>query len=248
MELNWSTFILEIINFLILVWVLKHFFYKPVLNIIARRKAAIEQTLDNAKDLHESAETKRKQYEHRLKDWEHERQQARDDLKSEIDKERIQLTQELRKSLEEEREKKLVSEQRRLQTAIDKAEEAALIHGAQFASRLLESVAGPELESRLIDLVIDDLKHLPPERINQLQASWGEISKEIRIVSAYTLPDSQRENLEKSLSDVSQQTLSFHYEQDSQLLAGLSISIGAWNLGANLRDELKSFVELTHES
>ena len=37
MQLNWSTFVLEIINFLILVWVLKRFLYKPVLAAIAQR-------------------------------------------------------------------------------------------------------------------------------------------------------------------------------------------------------------------
>jgi len=42
MELNWSTFLLEIINFLILVWILKHFFYKPILDVIAHRRADIE--------------------------------------------------------------------------------------------------------------------------------------------------------------------------------------------------------------
>jgi F-type H+-transporting ATPase subunit b len=247
-ELNWSTFVLEIINFLILVWILKRFFYKPVLNIIARRKAGIEQTLTDAKALHEDAESLREQYEHRLRDWEREKQQARDALKTEIDKERVQLTQKLHTSLEQEREKTRVSEQHRLQSAIDKAEETALVHGAQFASRLLESVAGPEVETRLVEIVIDELKRLPQQRVDQLRSSWGETAKEIRVSSAYPLSDVQREKFEKTLNDVTQQSLSFHYEQDSQLLAGLSVNIGAWTLGTNLRDELKSFTELAHES
>jgi F-type H+-transporting ATPase subunit b len=36
------------------------------------------------------------------------------------------------------------------------------------------------------------------------------------------------------------------FEQDAALLAGLRIRIGAWVLGANLRDELQGFVELAH--
>ena len=42
MEVDWTTFALEIINFLILVWILKRFFYHPVLDIIARRRICIE--------------------------------------------------------------------------------------------------------------------------------------------------------------------------------------------------------------
>ena len=55
LELNWSTLLLEIINFLILVWILKHFFYKPVLAVIARRRS-IEESLNDANTLHEDAE------------------------------------------------------------------------------------------------------------------------------------------------------------------------------------------------
>ena len=51
MELNWSTFILEIINFLVLIWILKRFLYKPVLDVIARRRAGIEKTLSDAREM-----------------------------------------------------------------------------------------------------------------------------------------------------------------------------------------------------
>jgi F-type H+-transporting ATPase subunit b len=37
------------------------------------------------------------------------------------------------------------------------------------------------------------------------------------------------------------------FEQDSELMAGVRISIGAWVLGANLRDELEGFSALAHE-
>ena len=39
MELDWTTFILEIINFLVLVWILHRFLYQPVMNVIAQRRA-----------------------------------------------------------------------------------------------------------------------------------------------------------------------------------------------------------------
>ncbi len=85
MELSWSTFVLELINFLVLVWILKRFLYKPILEVIARRKAGIEQVRAEAEDLHASAEQLRQQYEGRLAAWNRERQQARDDLKRELE-------------------------------------------------------------------------------------------------------------------------------------------------------------------
>jgi F-type H+-transporting ATPase subunit b len=247
-ELNWSTFILEIINFLVLVWILKHFFYKPVLNIIARRKADIDKTLTQAKDLHTKAETLRHQYEHRLQDWEQEKQVARDELRTEVDQERSRLMQGLHQSIEQERKKIEVSNQQRLQATINKAEEMALTHSAQFAARLLETISGPEVEDHLLTLLIDNLKQLPTGRLDMLRASWGEAPSEIQIVSAYPLSEKQRQSLEQTLKDITQLTLPFQYKQDKALLAGLRISIGAWVLGINLQDELKGFVELAHGS
>ena len=91
MELNWSTFILEIINFVILVWLLKHFFYKPVMNIIEKRKQNIEDTLAKAETVRTDAESLKSQYENRLEDWEKEKAAARLELHKDIEKERKQV-------------------------------------------------------------------------------------------------------------------------------------------------------------
>lgn len=248
MELNWSTFVLEIINFLILVWILKRFLYKPVLDVIARRRAGIEQTLAEAKTLHANAKALQDQYEHRLQDWEQERQQSRDSLQTDIETERTRLMEEVRRSLDQEQEKARVSEQRRLQLSTNKAEETALMQGAQFATQLLTSAVGPELEDRLLKLLIDDLGRLSSKRLAQLRGNLGETPSEIRIASAYPLTETQRQTLEQALKDTTQLNLPFRYEQDDALLAGLHISIGTWVLGINVRDELKGFADLAHGS
>ena len=37
------------------------------------------------------------------------------------------------------------------------------------------------------------------------------------------------------------------YQQDSELLAGVRIMVGAWVLGANIHDELQGFSELSQQ-
>ena len=74
MEFNLSTFVLEIINFLILIWILQRLFYKPVLAVIARRKQHIDKTLAEAQKLQEQAEQLRQRYENRQNQWEREKQ------------------------------------------------------------------------------------------------------------------------------------------------------------------------------
>ena len=248
MELNWSTFLLEIINFLVLVWILKHFFYKPVLNVIARRRRSIEKSLNDAQALHEDAEVLRAKYENRLAEWEKERQAEHTSLDKEIETERARRIEALQTSLAEEQEKARVIEQRRLEANRRHIEETALALGAQFSARLLSVAAGPELEQRLLDLLLKEITSLSPERLGTLRAAAGKTADRILVTSAYTLDDDTRLSLERTLGSVLAVTTPFHYEQDKDLLAGLRVTMGAWVLRANLRDELKGFCELAHET
>ena len=77
MEIDWTTFVLEVINFLVLVWILRRYLYRPVLNTLAARKAGIERVLAEAKEAEERASALKGQFESRLADWEQEKAAAR---------------------------------------------------------------------------------------------------------------------------------------------------------------------------
>jgi len=244
MELSWSTFLLEIINFLVLVWILQRFLYKPLMDVIARRRAGIEQTLADAKALHEEAEELKQEYGGRLTDWNRERQQVREDLNREINAERTRRKAELQSTLDQQREKARLADERRRADEVRAIEEKALRQGAGFAARLLKQGAGPDTEARLVALVLSGLSQLPAERIKALSSYLDKQHGAITVTSAFALTDQQRKSLEMALVAISGPDAEIRFEQDQELLAGLSIVIGAWVLGTNLRDELAGFVEL----
>lgn len=246
MEMSWSTFVLEIVNFLVLVWILKRFLYKPVLDVIARRRAGIEKTLSEAAAQREEAEGLQKRYEGRLADWDRERQKTQSELAQDIEAERSRRLEELRATLEQERDKAQQAEQRRVADERRKNEETALLQGARFATRLLEQAAGPETEIRLVDLALTGLAELPRERVDALRNNHAGALQEVVVSSAYPLADGQRERLSQALTGLAGDDASVRFDQDESLLAGLRITIGAWVLAANLRDELQGFAELAH--
>lgn len=246
MELNWSTVVLEILNFLILVWILKRFLYQPVLDMIARRRAGIEKTLADAEARHAEAVSLQEQYEGRLAEWNKERQQARETLSRELEAERSRKLAELHTDLEQEQEKARVAGVRRQADAVRRLEETALLQGTRFTTRLLQAASGPELEARLVDLAIKGLTELPAERVSALRNSYGKPLGSVRVASAFPLADDQRQRLGQALASIAGEEIPQHFEQDSALLAGVRISIGAWVLGVNLQDELKGFMELAH--
>jgi len=244
MELNWSTFILEIINFLVLVWILKRFLYKPVLEVIARRRAGIEKTLATARALHDDARKLQEQYEGRLAAWEKERQQARNALAGELEIERARRMTELQDTLEQVQQQARVAEARRREDTVQRLEEAALGQGARFATRLLEQAAGPDIENRLVDLAIGELGRLPADQTATLREGAGRPPEAILVSSAFPIDQDRKQRLGQTLAGITGTQIPLRFEQDAELLAGVRITFGAWVLGANLRDELEGFTEL----
>ena len=247
MEFNLSTFIFEIINFLILIWILQRLFYKPLLETIAKRKQFIDQSLSDAKNLQQQAEQLRSLYENRQKLWEQEKQSVISTLNQQLEIERKAHLDRLSTDLEKERQKAnvLLSKQRReFQEQIEKQ---ALRNGAKFAGMLLQQSAGPELEARLFILLMDNLTVLP-EACKQCLCLLGtKKSVPIRITTAYPLAVEMRQQLEQKLGALINSQINFQYHQDESLIAGLRMDIGAWVLNANLQHELTGFAEIANE-
>lgn len=248
MELNWSTFVLEIINFLVLVWILKRFLYQPVLAVVAKRRAGIEQSLKEAQSARAQAGELQEQYENRLAAWEREKQAARETLRHEIDTERTRLLDGLKASLEQERERARVADERRLGDALHRNEQAALRQGAEFAARLVSRLAGPDLEARLLALVLEELEELAPERREALRETVAGKNRVIVVASAYPIDAKRRADLKAALVAVFGESAEPAFQQDPSLIAGLRIVSGPWSMQANLQDELKSFAESAYES
>lgn len=247
MELNWSTFLLEILNFLVLMWILKRFLYAPVLETIAKRRAGIDQELRAAQAMKAEAEALQAQYESRLDEWNAERDAARESLRRDVAEERKRLLACVEQELEREREKARVLEDKRRSDALRKYQEQALEQGSRFAARLLAELTGPELEARLFELALRQLDALPEERLNAIRQACEESPEEAEAATAYLLEPARRKRLADKLGEVSGIPVACRFSEDPTLLAGLRVTLGPWVFQANLQDELKSFTASAHE-
>ena len=243
MGLDWSTFLLEVINFLILVWILKRFLYAPVKAAIERRQKRVKDVLAQAEARRAEADRMRADYEARMQDWERERAKARLDLDQEMTAERARRVQEMEQEIGCRRERAEILDERRHQEAEHRNQDAALALAADFGSKLLSRVAGPALETRLVEMVLEDLASLTEDHRQVLAAAAREGATGVRVRSAYSLRDSQRAALEAALRKAAEAEVSCDFGEDPALIAGLRIDAGPLVMRANLRDELRFFAE-----
>jgi len=247
MELNWSTFLLEILNFAVLVWILRHFLYRPVQETMARRKAKVDEVMASAEAIQAEAEGLKVRYEHRLEEWEGEKEASREALRHELKEERERALGRLRDELTRESEKQRVVEARQRDDRLRNDQAFCLQQGARFVSRLLSALASPELEARLLQQVCEQLESLPPQQMDILRQALQNRQEPVGVQSAYPLTPTQREQLVAKFTAISEGPPACSFSEDASLLAGVRIIAGPWVLHANLADELKGFAESFHD-
>ncbi len=247
MELDWTTFLLEVINFLILVWLLKRFLYQPVLEVIGNRRQRIQAELQQAATTQDQAKQFKEQYETRLVDWEQEKRAAMEALTQEIARERERRLTKVDDELEQQRLKHLVRDQQQQALWRSQAEAGALQLGSAFAARLLRELASPDVDKRLRQLFIHQLEALPQSELARLKAGWQGSHSAVEVLSAAPLgtdeQDSIRQALERAFGPGNG---TWQFNTDEDLAAGLRVSVGGWILQANLQDELRFFSEAAH--
>jgi F-type H+-transporting ATPase subunit b len=245
MQYDWTTFVLEIINFLVLVWLLKHFLYRPVMGAIARRQASVEQSIAEAQTREQEARALKTEYENRLVSWEAEKQKAGAALQAELEAEHGRRIYALDAEIQTERARRQALAEHQEEERRRAAEEEAVVQGGRFVARLLARLASPEIDARLADLFIEDLQRLPEAQRQALRTALTEDSgPAIRVMSAFPLAEERQGAIRRALAELAGRDLPCAFAVDGSLLAGVQASLGSWVLSADLRDELRFFTEV----
>src|SRR5690625_3623681 len=96
MKIDWFTVIAQIVNFLILVWLLKRFLYKPVLNAIDEREKKIASQLEDAAMKKAEAIKEQELFRQKNEEFDRDRTSKMDEVYARANSEKQRLFQEVR--------------------------------------------------------------------------------------------------------------------------------------------------------
>lgn len=244
MKFSWLTFILEIINFLVLLWILKHFFYTPVRKIIIARQQSIQKNLDEAHAAQQRAEELQNKYKNRISDWEKEKEDKEIKLRQALQAEKTQQLDDLKSSLDAEKEKFAAQNKHQQEILMEQKEKDALSKSLRFITQLLKQFADENLESKIINFFVQEIKHLHPNRIDEIKKAISVDEIEVAIKSAFPLSDEQKNQICQALQETFAITKSkCSFSQQNDLISGVQIQIASMTLNANLKEELQLFAE-----
>jgi ATP synthase F0 subunit b len=236
MNFSWWTFALQAVNFLILIWLLRRFLFKPVTAIVARRKEEI------ARGMTEAAAEKQKALDLQ-RDLQAQRAGIETERRNAIEEQRAQLATESKKLIDEAR---VEAEKIRQQAAARLTEERAAAAQELFsqtidlavnlAERLLRELTFPSIEHVFMTRVLDYLDCLPASERAALVSHLDE--SPLVVTTAHPLDATEeaqwREQLVKQVGGAA----GIEFKTDPALIAGAEIALPNAILRFNWRDAL----------
>lgn len=249
MQLDGFTLIAQIVNFLILVYLLKRFLYRPILDAMDKREAAIAARLQDATSREQKAAAAAANYQARLASLEAAREQKLAQARQEADAEYATQMERVRRDVEQTRQawhKELTQEKAQylheLRTRLGQSV-------CSLARRALEDLADAELEERLLTVLLKRLRDLTPEQHKLLAAGCAEEGASITVTSAFAMTPGQQNRIGAVLNAILDKEISIQFVQDGALHCGIVLTTPqqeiAWSLSdyfEQLNDELGTLV------
>lgn len=239
MTIDWFTVAAQLLNFIILVWLMKRFLYQPILSAIDAREQVIAGKLDDAEKKHAAAAKEQEDFRQKNESFDQQRSALLKTATDEVAAERERLLQDVRQDEEEAQAKR--SEAVRLQV---KNLHDRLVHLMQqevfaIARKTLSDLAATSLEAAMSAAFIHRVRNLDDSAKSTIAAALANASEAATVRSAFAIPERQRADIQTALKETFSADIALRYEVDPTTISGIEFSTNGqrvtWSIAAYLR-------------
>ncbi len=251
MLLDGFTVVAQMINFIILVVVLKTFLYKPITTVMIQRKAQIQQQLDQAAAQMEQAQQEKLHFQQKQHGLDQHRAELLANIQADIDTYKHQLLAEAKADVEATRQKwqqGLIEEQRRLAQTMQHHIGRVL---TQTVQDILVDLTNSQMEYQLAAVFLDQLHHLPKADRCRIQATLAHsVNPSATVTTSFALPPELRQTLTQQIQLHLGAAISIQFHQVEQEACSIELQIAGYRLSwglapyvAALQTQLKRALE-----
>lgn len=240
MLIDWFTVIAQVVNFLILVWLLKRFLYRPILNAIDARENRIASELADAETKKTEAIKERDEYQHKIEEFDKERAANMDQMTGEVASERQRLLDAVRQEtsdLRARQQEAMKSEQRSLSRELTQRAREEVF---SIARKTLADLAGTTLEERMIDVFLRRLQGLGDDDMAELESGFNTSDGPLFVRTAFDLSPEYLSVIETAIKDTFGKEREVQFETAPDLVSGIELSMNGQRVGWSIADYLGS--------
>ncbi len=215
MLFDWFTFTAQIVNFLILIYLLWRFLYKPITQTMDQRQQQLETRWQEAQKQREEAKAEADSYRRQRQEWEEQRAEAMARAREEAEAQRKMLIRQARQEVNQIEAEWRASLRRQQSDFLEQLRQQVGEQTYDLARRTLRDVVDVEIEQRAIAIFIERLRNLPQPKRDEITYSQERSRSPILIRSSFELSQQQQEKL---LNTLQQQ---FAIEKELAVVEGL---------------------------
>ncbi|MEP7173515.1 MAG: F0F1 ATP synthase subunit delta [Aestuariivirga sp.] len=219
MKIDWWTVGLQAVNVLILVGLLYHFFWRPVAQIIEKRRKQAQNFLDEAKAKRDEAQAAMLEIDKTRAGFAKERDGILATAKAEAEKAKVTARVSAKDDAEALRSKAQVEIAQDAASAKKAKANQAVALAIQIASRLVARLDGPAVETAFLTWLVEGIKNMSPEARHAV----GGKDVTLNLMSAAPLKSPQRAKISKTIATAFGSKPKITFVVDPTLIAGFEI-------------------------
>lgn len=201
MQIDYFTIIAQIINFLILVFLLRHFLYGPIIKSMNLREQKISSQLSEAEKKKEEARQEAESYSRKLQELSEKSRELQAKAESDVQVLQSELTQKAREDVVAAKAEWYLALQHEEASLLADLSRQAGEETYAIVRRALRDLADEDMESRIINVFIKRLQNmsdLERENITEFYKSGGQ---QIVVRSTFEIREDLRRRIRQIVQD-----------------------------------------------
>lgn len=243
MELNWVTVAAQIINFLILVWLLNKFLYGPVTRAMEKRQDRIRSQIREAEERASKAEEERRALKAEREELRAQKEALLADARAEAEQLRHDLERQARTEVDSERKGWLARLERDHEEFLSDIRRRAGEEFVALGRSALKDLADARLETRLAAAFARQLRDLPDATKDRLKQALGEPDAKAEVESGFTLSATDKKTIRQAVTETFGEEVELGYAVNDDLIAGVRLRLDSqvveWSI-SNYLDDLQA--------
>jgi F-type H+-transporting ATPase subunit b len=238
MLIDWFTVGAQVLNFLILVWLLKRFLYKPILDAIDSREQRIAAELADAAAKQTAADRERDEFRNKSKALDEQRSALLGKAADEAKAERERLLAEARKEADGLRVKQESALRNDQMTRGHEMSRLATEEVFAIARKALADLAAASLEERMAEVFTRRLGAMDGKAKELLAAALETAAEPAVLRSTFDMPAKDRAAIQNALNETFSADIRIRFETSPGTICGIELTANGQKLGWSIAEYL----------
>ena len=241
MQINWFTVIAQIVNFIILVWLLKRYLYKPILNAIDEREKKIVAQIADADAKKAEAIKEQGAFKQKNEKFEQEKKAMMDKAVAETNTQREKLLEAARNdanALRTTQEKAINYKKQELNDEIAQKTQTGVL---AISRKVLADLASVGLEEQMAGIFIKKLSGLNEEGKKQFDNAFKSAQGAVIVKSAMAFTEKEKLDIKNAINEVIGAAPQCQFIVAPELISGIELTSNGYKLAWSVAAYLGSF-------